>query len=115
MTTYSVVLTEQAARELEAIADWWAIHRSRGQAGRFYEGFSAQIDSLRESPDRLPVANESSEFAYEIRELHYGLGRTPTHRAVFTVVGEIVVVLTIRHAAQKPIRPDDVEVDPKSY
>ena len=112
---YSVVLTKQAARELEEAADWWAMHRSIIQAGRWYEGFSMGIDSLRESPERLSLADENPEFAYELRELHYGLGARPTHRAVYTIVGEIVVVLTVRHAAQKPIQPDDVEVDPALF
>lgn len=113
MTTYSVVFTEQAAREMESAADWWAVHRSIHQAGRWYEGFSLKIESLRKSPERLPLADEDSEFSYTLRELHYGLGSSPTHRAVFTIVGEIVIVLTVRHAAQKAIRPNDIEVDPQ--
>jgi hypothetical protein len=34
---YRVVLTEQAARELDAAADWWSEHRDRDQAGRWFQ------------------------------------------------------------------------------
>jgi plasmid stabilization system protein ParE len=115
MTAYSVVFTEQAARELETAADWWAIHRSTLQAGRWYEGFSLKIESLSKSPERLPLADEDPEFSYELRELHYGLGAISTHRALFTIVADFVVILTIRHAAQRAIRPDDIEPDPQTF
>ncbi len=109
MTTFSVVLTEQAARELEENADWWATNRSMEQAARWYEGLSSKITSLRQSPERCPLADEHSEFSYELRELHFGLGTEPTHRAIFTIVSDIVVVLTIRHSSQKELRVSDIQ------
>ena len=39
--------------------------------------------------------------------LVYGVGRRPTHRAVFTVRSDLVLVLRVRHLAQKEISPDD--------
>jgi hypothetical protein len=39
--------------------------------------------------------------------LHFGLGSRPTHRAVFTIVNETVVVLTVRHAAQDRLQQSD--------
>lgn len=115
MTTYSIVFTEQAARELESAADWWAENRSVKEAGRWYTGFSAKIESLWQSPDRCPLADENAEFPYELRELHFGLGSRATHRAVFTIVSDVVVVLTIRHAAQRALRPDDIEAGPPPF
>lgn len=103
-----VVLTEQASRELDAVAEWWAEHRNRDQAGRWYAGFSDKIWTLSQHPDRLPLADENDDFPYTIRELHYGLSSRPTHRAVFTVIGDSVLVLTIRHAAQDRIAPDNI-------
>ncbi|WP_261363017.1 hypothetical protein [Rubinisphaera margarita] len=41
--------------------------------------------------------------------MNYGLPGKPTHRTLFTVVSpDKVVVLTIRHLAQGPIDPRDV-------
>lgn len=103
-----IVFTERASRELEQAADWWAEHRSLDQAVRWYAGFSAAIAALKEQPQRLPLAAENGRFPYEIRELHYGLGSRPTHRAVFTIRPEMVLVLTIRHAAQAELTTEDL-------
>jgi hypothetical protein len=56
----------------------------------------------------LPVAAENGCFPYQIRELHFGLGARPTHRAVFTIRPDIVLVLTIRHAAQSDLAAEDL-------
>src|SRR5205823_3527542 len=106
--TNRVVLSRRAERELEAAADWWAEHRSPSQAARWYAGFSEDLASLTLNPARCPLAAENGRFPYEIRELHYGLGSRPTHRAVFTIRGDIVLVLTIRHAAQAELTEEDL-------
>ena len=106
--THHVVLTRRADRELEAAADWWATHRSPDQAARWYAGFSDAIASLAENPERYPLATENGLFPYEIRELHYGIGSRPTHRAVFTIRPDTVLVLTIRHAAQAELTEGDL-------
>lgn len=106
--TYAVVVTEQAAREMEESAAWWARERSVEQAERWYAGIRAAISTLAERPERWPQAAEDGDFPYPVRELHYGVGSHPTHRAVFTIVRETVVVLTVRHGAQDRLRPGDV-------
>lgn len=96
-----VLIQPRAKQDLLAAAAWWAEHRSPEQAARWYDGFLAAIESLSENPARHPLARENGKFPYELRELHYGLGRRPTHRAVFTIRSEAVVVLTVRHTAQR--------------
>ena len=44
---------------------------------------------------------------YEIRELHYGLGLHATHRVIFTIRPDMVLILTIRHAAQSDLSEID--------
>mgnify|MGYP002725773115 CR=1 FL=1 len=69
----------------------------------------AKIRGLAETPHSLPVADENDEFAYEIRQLNFGLSSRPTHRAIFTIVEpDVVLVLAIRHTAQDRITPDDI-------
>jgi plasmid stabilization system protein ParE len=106
--TYAVVTTERAAGEIEEAAAWWARERSVEQADRWYQGIRAAIAGLAASPEALPVAAEQGQFPYEIRELHYGLGSSPTHRVIFTIVRETVLVLTVRHAAQRPLTREDL-------
>lgn len=80
--THRVVVTQQASRELDEAADWWAQHHDREQAARWYVGFSEQLWTLSDDPQRLPLAAENDDFPYVMRELHYGLSSRPTHRAV---------------------------------
>jgi hypothetical protein len=37
--------------------------------------------------------------------MHYGVGSRPTHRAVFTIADDFVLVLAVRHGAQDQLRP----------
>ena len=103
-----VVMTEQAEREIQSAFNWWAEHRSKLQADRWYAGLAKAIAGLSENPERHGPSREMDRFAIEIRDLLFGLGRRPTHRAVFTIRGEEVVVLTVRHMAQQDLSPDDI-------
>ena len=103
-----VVITEQAEREMQSAFAWWAEHRSKRQADRWYAGLAKSIANLSENAERHSQSRERDRFAYEIRDLLFGLGRRPTHRAVFAIRGEEVVVLTIRHVAQQDLSPDDI-------
>jgi hypothetical protein len=47
-------------------------------------------------------------FDNTIRELHYGLRNKATHRAVFEVRNDEVIVYTVRHLAQRDLTPDDL-------
>jgi plasmid stabilization system protein ParE len=66
------------------------------------------IDTLAESPDRCPASPETNLLPTGLRELHFGLGRKATHRIVFTIIGQDVRVLRIRHAAQQGLTLDDL-------
>ncbi|MBI1830247.1 MAG: type II toxin-antitoxin system RelE/ParE family toxin [Deltaproteobacteria bacterium] len=103
-----VVITEQAEHEMRTAFEWWAEHRSKRQAERWYAGLAKAIADLSENPQRHGQSREADRFAYEIRGLLFGLGRRPTHRAVFTIRGEEVVVLTVRHLAQQDLSPDGI-------
>jgi plasmid stabilization system protein ParE len=104
---YVVIVTERAASDLKESVEWWSRERSREQAARWYAGIRQAIDSLANQPERFSLSAENGEFSIELREILFGLGTRPTHRIVFTIVRQTVVVLTIRHAAQNRIQPDD--------
>jgi plasmid stabilization system protein ParE len=105
---YRIVVTEKAQQDLESACEWWAQNRSLEQAQRWYAGFAAAIRSLAQDPERCPRAQESESLRYELRQLHYGLGRRPTHRAVFTIRKRTVLILRVRHLAQDEISPGDL-------
>jgi plasmid stabilization system protein ParE len=106
--SYRLVISDHARDQLEAACRWWAENRSVEQAERWYDGFSEALLSLPKNPERCPFAAESSAFPFDVRQLNYGIGRKLTHRALFTVRGEIVYVFSVRHLAQKPVTPDDL-------
>jgi plasmid stabilization system protein ParE len=108
MSRYTVVITERAAREIESTVDWWARERSAEQAHRWYLGIRDAVAGLADAADSRELAAEQGCVPYEIRELHFGLGPKPTHRVIFTVLWQSVLVLTVRHVAQKPVGPDDL-------
>jgi plasmid stabilization system protein ParE len=113
--TLAVILTARAEREMEESARWWAEHRSAEQAARWLAGIERLLDTLSERGSACALAAEASDFPYELREIHFGVGRRPTHRAVFTIVETLVVVLTVQHAAQDRLKPEDVENDYNRY
>ena len=47
-----VVMTEQAEREMQSAFGWWAVHRSKPQADRWYAGLAKAIAGLSENPER---------------------------------------------------------------
>ena len=105
---YLVVLTDRAHDDLEAAYSWWAENRSPEQACNWYNKFADAIESLATEPERHPVSYESHKFPIPIRDLRFGVRRRPTHRAVFTIRKDMVLVLAIRHLAQREITPDEI-------
>ncbi len=61
------------------------------------------IDALATFPARCPLAPENAFFSHEIRQLLYGKGRH-VYRILFTITGDAVSVLHIRHGAQETMR-----------
>jgi plasmid stabilization system protein ParE len=106
--SFRVAITAQAECDMRSAYRWWSEHRSKRQADRWYAGLTKAIAGLSENPERHGRSRKSNCFAYEIRELLFGLGRRPTHRAVFTIRGEEILVLTVRHVAQQDLSPDDI-------
>ncbi|MBI1899865.1 MAG: type II toxin-antitoxin system RelE/ParE family toxin [Planctomycetia bacterium] len=103
--SFRVRVTARATRELNAAADWIARSAPR-TAERWFNGFVRAIYSLRNRPRRCGLARENGRFPYELRQLLYGKGRR--YRALFTIKGDAVVIVTIRHSSQRDLEPDDL-------
>jgi len=107
--THRVTILPRAKRQLLEQALWWAEHRSAEQAFRWLDGFEHALTSLADRPERCSVARESNAFDVVLRELHYGLRNKSTHRAVFEIRQDEVIVHSVRHLAQRDLTPDDIE------
>ena len=106
--THRIAFTSKAKLELNQTAIWWAENRSVEQAERWLDGFEAVIQSLAINPERHPPAREDEQFAFTLRQLVYGVGSNPTHRAIFRIRGDEVIIFGIRHLAQRDVSPEDV-------
>ncbi len=103
MTIYRVEPTDKALIDAGE-AYFWINEQSEEAALRWYEGLMKAFRSLERNPLRCPLAPERIFFEEEIRQLIYG-----KYRILFTVEGETVFVLRVRHSAREYLMPEDEE------
>lgn len=104
---YDVVLTENATQQLDEACAWYD-QNAPDIAADWYNAFLDALIHLEDNPEQHGLARESSRFPFQIRELLFGLGKQLTHRAVFTLHREKVVVRSIRHLSRKDLSEDDL-------
>lgn len=107
--TYRVTILPRAKRQLLDQALWWSENRSADQAIRWLDGFEQELSSLAKNPERCGVARENDAFDIVIRELHFGLRGKATHRAVFEIRNDEVIVYAVRHLAQRELTRDELQ------
>ncbi len=105
---YRITVLPRAKQQMLDQSLWWAENRSAEQALKWLEGFHQALASLAEKPDRCAVARERDALNFVVRELHYGLSNKATHRAVFEIRDDEVIVHSVRHLAQRDLTSDDV-------
>lgn len=106
--TWRIVVVPRAEEDILRNAEWWARHYSTRQAARWISVVEEQLRSLANFPEGCGLSAEYDRFPYEIRDKLVGVGTRPTHRAVFAIRDRTVYVLTLRHAAQGDLDPNEV-------
>ena len=101
MKIYRVEPTDKALVDAGE-AYFWINEQSEPAALRWYDELLKAFRSLEKNPLRCPLAPESAFFKEEIRQLIYG-----KYRILFTVEGETIFVLRIRHSAQEYLKPEE--------
>jgi plasmid stabilization system protein ParE len=98
---FRVEISLQAERDAESILEW-LLSEKTGQAGiNWFLGLDDVFALLREFPERCPVAPESAHFPFEVRQFLYG--RKPNvYRVLFTISGDTVTILHVRHGRRRP-------------
>ncbi len=84
----------------------WRGQRSLSSAARWHTGVLKTIRSLANSPDRCPQADEATDLGVDLRQLLYGR-RPHVYRVLFTIDGQTVNILRVRHAALDRLSPED--------
>jgi plasmid stabilization system protein ParE len=105
--TWCVIIQPRALRDLDEAYQYLSSHYSVETAATWYTGFLETLYSLDENPLRFGFARENGSFDIEIREVLYRRHRS-VHRALYTVQGDAVRILCVRHSAQNDVMPDDV-------
>jgi plasmid stabilization system protein ParE len=101
-----VFLTQKAERQLHAAADWYA-EKNPKVADDWFNGVVTAMDSLATKAEQFPLARENDEFPFALREMLYGLGKRKTHRVLFVIRPDKVVVHQVRHVAQRNMTTDN--------
>jgi plasmid stabilization system protein ParE len=70
------------------------------RADVWLERLDAAIQTLSDMPKRCALARENEHFPEEIRQLLF-----ESYRVLFTIQGDRVVILHVRHKAQAPLQP----------
>lgn len=107
---FHVAVTSRASQQLAEAAIWWSEHRSTDQALRWLEGFEAAIAALSDTAEQHGLARENDlcDLSYPVRQLLYGIGSKPTHRALYEIRNDTVYVVAIRHLAQNDLTAKDL-------
>jgi plasmid stabilization system protein ParE len=106
--TYSLRVTARAEADLERLYDSLVERRGPDAARIWYELFTVAVERLATRPLTCGLAYEDRDFDAEIRHLLFGFPGSRRYRALFTVRGEEVVVLTIRAPGERPLEPDEL-------
>ncbi len=109
--TYELNVTGPAKKDIRDCHDWWSENRSEQQADRWLIAIDRAIWSLRSEATRCNLAIEPDLRTAGIRQLTVGLGRRPSHRILFAIEGETVIVYRVRSLAQAAIDIDDLQND----
>jgi plasmid stabilization system protein ParE len=106
--SYRVVIVPRAKQQLLEQALWWSEHRSAEQADAWVNEFEQKLTTLSNNLEKLPKARESQALARNLYEFYFGLGNKRTHRAVFEIRDQFVIVHSIRHLAQDDLSASDL-------
>jgi plasmid stabilization system protein ParE len=99
---FRVETSAQAESDANSILEW-LLSEHAGETGiRWFLALDDAIASLAAFPERCPLAPETRRFPFEVRQLLYG--RKPhAYRILFTIDGDTVKILHIRHGRRKPV------------
>jgi plasmid stabilization system protein ParE len=99
---FRVEYTDQAQGDLNGILEW-LLEQDAGEPGlRWFFRLEDAIGSFADFPNRHPLAPESKEFPFEVRQLVHG--RKPhQYRVLYTFDGETVAVLHVRHGRRRRV------------
>ncbi len=92
----------QAETDIERIYRW-VVSEAPLRGAEWFNGRVEAIGTLCRNPERCALAPEGPLFEEPVRQLVYGK-RSGRYRVLFTMRGETVEVLHVRHGARRRVR-----------
>ncbi|MEZ5695176.1 MAG: type II toxin-antitoxin system RelE/ParE family toxin [Sphingomonadaceae bacterium] len=89
MPTHRIILSNQAARDIDTISDQTITRWGKQQARKYVSAIRADIESLRSSPRRFPM--------HECNSLGLRRMRSGHHLVFFSVGEDVVHVIRVLH------------------
>jgi plasmid stabilization system protein ParE len=107
---FRVEVSPRAFEDLDAISTYIRRHGSLESAEVWFNGLIAAIETLRQTPQRCPLAEESRQLRTEVRLLLYGK-RNRRYKVYFAIheETETIRVLHVRHWARRPAGAGDLD------
>ncbi len=107
MSRFTVEFTHRATNEFNDACDWYEQY-SPQVAEKWLDAVSQMLDRLESDPSRFPRASDAGVLDIPLQECYLGAGRRYTHRFVYAVRPDrVVVVYAIRHLAQDALSAED--------
>lgn len=106
--TYRVRATPEAEADVERLHASLVERAGDEVARRWYESYTKAVDKLRTRPLACGLAYESPHFKDEIRHLLFWISTRRKYRALFTIRGDEVVILTVRAPGERPVSPREI-------
>ena len=80
------------------------------QCSKLWDGCEpySQLDDLEQFPQSCSLSQEHERFPFELRDKLVGKGSRRRYRAIFTIDGGTVIVLTVRAAEEGDLNPSDL-------
>ena len=105
--THNVITLPEAEEHIYESAQWWAENYSAEEAARWFDEIWDAVHALGDRPQQWPLARENADFPCEIREFHFGVGSSTTHRIIFVIREEDVYILSVWHTSRADFQRTD--------
>lgn len=109
MKKYLVRMTDPAETDIRRNFQWWSDNHSPTQARTWMLGIRAAILALETMPERYGYADEKALRQEGIRQMGFGVGNRSTHRVIYAVMQDEVIIYRVRAGRQDQISTDDLQ------
>ena len=101
---FEVSVSDRADADIQAAFDWRKENRDVDQAKRWYVDILTAIASLSKMPRRCVVVRGTERFGRDVHQLLFGVSSKPTHRILFGIDGNQVIVFRVRGMHQRDLK-----------